>query len=152
MAECPLRGHPISTIRLAKKQYWIGPVLYGTALGARDSHWNSAKEVKFFRESSGRVPESEDMLWPENVFLADLYYDIESNIYKMENDMQENVISSLQQFLLSENTRIQAEPAELAIASSVMAKSLLLRRVSESITKAWLSLDASCKHRSETLS
>ena len=55
--------------------------------------------------------------------------------------MQENDTSSLKQFLLSENARIQAEllqmkPAELAIASSVMAKSLLLRRVSESITKA----------------
>ena len=48
------------------------------------------------------------MLWPENVFLADLYYDIESNIYEMEND-----ISSLKQFLLSENARIQGELLEI---------------------------------------
>ena len=41
-------------------------------------------------------------------FLADLYYDIESNIYKMEND-----ISSLKQFLLSENARIQGELLEM---------------------------------------
>ena len=73
------------------------------------------------------------------IFLADLYYDIESNIYKMESVIQENDTSSLKQFLLSENARIQAEllqmkPAELAIASSVMTKPLLLRRVSESIT------------------
>ena len=92
------------------------------------------------RTSLGTFP-SKDMLWLVHVFLADLYYDIESNIYKMESVMQENDTSSLKQFLLSENARIQAEllqmkPAELAIASSVMTKPLLLRRVSESIAQA----------------
>merc|ERR1712131_446147 len=66
--------------------------------------------------------------------VADLYYDIESNIYKMESVIQENDTSSLKQFLLSENARIQAEllqmkPAELAIASSAMTKPLLLSDV-----------------------
>ena len=72
------------------------------------------------------------------IFLADFYYDIESNIYKMDQALQNTDSSVFKKMLASENDRIrdellQMELAEIQMVSSVITKSLLLRQVSESM-------------------
>ena len=63
--------------------------------------------------------------------LADLYYDVESNIYQIDN--QNGDLPALKKSLVTENERIRTEllqmnPPELKMASSVLTKSILLSR------------------------
>ena len=65
--------------------------------------------------------------------LADLYYDVESNIYQIDKDNQNANLPALKKSLVTENERIRTEllqmnPAELKMASSVLTKSILLSR------------------------
>ena len=65
--------------------------------------------------------------------LADLYYDIESNIHQIDRNIQNGDVLAVKKFLTTENERIRTEllqmnPAELKMASSALTKSILLSR------------------------